>query len=258
MKWASDWGMSFNAKKCYIMSIKKKNPYFYQLGEHILETVSSIPYLGVIISEDLKWNQHINSITKKASSTLGFMRRNLRSCPIECRKAAYFSLVRSKLEYSAAVWDPYFQQDIDSLENIQRRAARFITKDYKSRHQGAVTNMLENLELPSLEERRRQLRLALLFKISKGLIPALPEDKFLTKIQAKRQIKPKSYTDYQSNNIVTKQARVNNNCYQVQTAKTIQRQNSFFIRTVVDWNQLSDKTISAKTLDSFKNNIAKG
>jgi hypothetical protein len=34
-KWAENWGMRFNATKCYIMSIKKKTHTFYQLGGHI-------------------------------------------------------------------------------------------------------------------------------------------------------------------------------------------------------------------------------
>jgi hypothetical protein len=37
----------------------------------------------------------------------------------------------------------------DKLERIQRRAARFITGDYKSRKEGSVTKMLAELELES-------------------------------------------------------------------------------------------------------------
>ena len=66
-KWAKNWGMKFNATKCYIMSIKKKTHTFYQLGGHILEQVDSNPYLGLQISEDLKWSTHISNITKKAN-----------------------------------------------------------------------------------------------------------------------------------------------------------------------------------------------
>ena len=87
-KQAENWGMKFNATKCYIMSIKKKTHTFYQLGGHILEQVDSNPYLGLQVSEDLKQSTHISNITKKANST-----RNLQHCPKECRKNAYISLV---------------------------------------------------------------------------------------------------------------------------------------------------------------------
>jgi hypothetical protein len=103
-KWAENWGMRFNATKCYIMSIKKKTHKFYQLGGHILEQVDSNPYLGLQISEDLKWSTHISNITKKANSIIGFLRRNLQHCPKECRKNAYISLVRSVLEYGATIY----------------------------------------------------------------------------------------------------------------------------------------------------------
>ena len=74
-KWAENWGMKFNATKCYIMSIKKKTHKYYQLGGHILEQVDSNPYLGLQISEDLKWSTHISNITMKANSIIGFLRR---------------------------------------------------------------------------------------------------------------------------------------------------------------------------------------
>ena len=79
-KWASDWGMRFNAKKCYILSMKKKSNHPYTLNNQILEQVPSNPYLGLQIAEDFKWKEHINNTCKKASSTLGFLRRNLQHC----------------------------------------------------------------------------------------------------------------------------------------------------------------------------------
>lgn len=35
-------------------------------------------YLGVDLQANLAWNHHINRVTKKANSMLGFLRRNLR------------------------------------------------------------------------------------------------------------------------------------------------------------------------------------
>ena len=45
-QWADDWGMRFNANKCYILSIKNKYNKFYSLNNHILQQVDSNPYLG--------------------------------------------------------------------------------------------------------------------------------------------------------------------------------------------------------------------
>ena len=90
---------------------------FYALWAGLL--VDNNPYLGVILSKDLKWSTHIDQICKKSSSTLGFVQRNLKKCPAECRKTAYTTLVRSTLEYGAVVWDPYLEKDIVKIEKIQ-------------------------------------------------------------------------------------------------------------------------------------------
>ena len=75
-------------------------------------------------------------------------------------------LIRQPIEYGAVIWDPYHKVDIDRLERIQRRAARFVQGDYK--HTSSVTAMIDNLEWPSLEERRLQLRINYLIKIMTG------------------------------------------------------------------------------------------
>jgi hypothetical protein len=184
--------MRFNATKCYIMSIKKKTHTFYQLGGHILEQVDSNPYLGLQISEDLKWSTHISNITKKANSTIGFLRRNLQHCPKECRKNAYISLVRSVLEYGATIWDPYQKNDIEKLEKIQRRGARFINKDYRSREERCIAKMLKRTKPyhTYLYHRRKQQRLIFFYKVAEGQIPAMPSSDFITRNKGKRQIRP--------------------------------------------------------------------
>ena len=79
--WADTWGMCFNASKCYILSIKEKLNFHYSLNSTILKRVTNNPDLGILFSQDLKWGDHIAKICKKANSTVGFLRRNLRNCP---------------------------------------------------------------------------------------------------------------------------------------------------------------------------------
>ena len=138
--WAKNWGMRFNSKKCYILSIQQNSQFFYTLNGDILKQVEENPYLGILLSEDMRWHKHILNVTKKASSTLRFLRRILRTCPIDCRQTAYISLVRPIMEYGTTVWNPYLKKDINYLECVQHHAARFITKDYKSREKGCGTH----------------------------------------------------------------------------------------------------------------------
>ena len=44
---------------------------------HILESVQSAKYMGVTLSADLKWNNHIQQMTSKANKSLSFIRCNL-------------------------------------------------------------------------------------------------------------------------------------------------------------------------------------
>ena len=101
----------------------------YTLEGTVLENVDSIKYLGVTITSDLKWNSHIRIVCSKANRTLGFLRRNLFSCPQDVKEAAYKSMVRPILEYGSTVWDPHCNGLNDELENVQKRAARFVTRN---------------------------------------------------------------------------------------------------------------------------------
>ena len=94
----------------------------------ILETVESAKYLGITISKDLRWHNHICAVAKKCNSTLHFISRNLHDCSRNSRSLAYTTLVRPKLEYCATVWDPHTKKDCDTLEKINHRAARIVFK----------------------------------------------------------------------------------------------------------------------------------
>ena len=116
--WAKEWGMQFNVTKCYIMSLAWSPPssFFYSLNDSILQKASTKPYLGIQFSDNLKWTHDINTITKTANCSLGFLRRNLRSCPTGCKRNAYLALVRPLLEYGAIILDPSLKQDVDKMK----------------------------------------------------------------------------------------------------------------------------------------------
>ena len=172
---------------------------------------------------------------------------------MNCRKTAYIALVRSTLEYGSTVWDPYLQKDIARLERIQKKAARFIKQDYHSRDPGSMTAMLQELGLPSLESRRKENRLCQMYKISNGLIPAIPPGDHLTPMRNKRKITAKSFKDCEASNFVTRHQNLNDNCLKVPTTNTVTYRNSFFPRTISDWNQL--KNTSFPSVEAFRTAI---
>ena len=114
--WAEKCGMRFNPKKWNILRISRRRPrdHFYTMCIEDLQEVQEAKYLGVTISNNLKWEKHIAKASR-ANSSLHFISRALRHCPENARQLAYFILVRSTLEYSCTDWDPHYGKDIDCL-----------------------------------------------------------------------------------------------------------------------------------------------
>ena len=108
---ARKWGMRFQPVKCNMMQLTRnhlnKIQAFYTLEGTVLENVDNSKYLGVTITNNLKWNMNISNICTKANRTLGFLRLTLVSCPQDVKEAAYKGMVRQILEYGSSVWDPH-------------------------------------------------------------------------------------------------------------------------------------------------------
>ena len=180
--------MSSHPEKCEVIHITtKKTPilHSYSLHGHTLSSVSQIKYLRVHISQDLNWNSHINSTSSKANQTLGFLKRNLRINLSTVKEKTYKSLVRPKL---CTVWDPKCITNpkdgdktshrlADQLEIVQRRAARWVTGRYHNI--SSVSDMLHSLDWRSLEQRRVDSRLSILFKIVRHHLVAIDEESCL-------------------------------------------------------------------------------
>ena len=206
---------------------------FYTLGGQILDQVNQAPYLGVLISEELEWAPHINSITSKANSTLGFIRQNLKQCPKDLKELDYMSLVRSKLEYAAGTWDPHHEYNINKLERVQRCAARFVCHDFGPR--SSVTQMLSDLGWQQLKDRRKHIRLALLFKIIHDII-LVPHQDLLLKADSRTR---------SSHQFKYRTIRTSTDPYK----------HSFFPRTIPEWNLLHSDTVNSETIDQFKSRL---
>ena len=234
--WESKWKMEFHPQKCQIIPItrnKQKITNTYTLNGHILEHTTDAKYLGITFTSDLKWNTHIDNITAKANKTLGFLRRNVRISSPTIKSQAYFSLVRPILEYASPVWDPYTKRNIDKIEMIQRRAARYVSNRFHNT--SSVTNMLSTLGWRSLEWRRVDARLCLLYKIVNGLV-AIPCQEHLIPF--------------------TRSSRLHHNqAFQIPHSKADYHLYSFFPRTIRVWNTLPLPLVSSPSIDTFKQGI---
>ena len=166
-QWAIVNGMSFNIKKCrsIFFSNHPCDGVRHTLCGEQLERASSFVYLGVNLSGNFSFSEHIDNVILKANRSLGLLRRTLFHAPRELRLTAFKSMCRSQLEYASEVWDPYKRKDIERLEMVQRRAVRFICG---LKGVCSVTEARESLLLDSLEDRRKEKRKRLFCRIVAG------------------------------------------------------------------------------------------
>ena len=132
-----------------------------------LEVVEEHDYLGVRLHHKLSWSPHVNHICNKANRLLGFLNRNLRHTPQNIKEYTYKQLVLPSIDYCSAIWDPYTKNDTSKLEMLQHQAARFVMNKpwYRHQHNVSITKILAELHWPTLQNRRKQARLILMFKI---------------------------------------------------------------------------------------------
>ena len=142
-----------------------------------MTSVASDCYLGIHLSYTLNWTAQTKAASTKAQQTLGVVRRNLNKCPTNTKAVAYTPLVRPILEYASAAWDPHSQNNIKTLERIQRQAARLCTNNY-SREPGSVTQLLQELGWETLQTRRKSKRITTLYKMEHNIID-IPLDQYI-------------------------------------------------------------------------------
>ena len=79
----------------------------YTIKGKTLEAVSAERDLGVIISSNLTWNNHVLGQTSRANKLLGFIKRNTHFIKsVDVRKSIYLTLVRPLLGYGTQIWSP--------------------------------------------------------------------------------------------------------------------------------------------------------
>ena len=229
--------MKFNPGKCYTMTLatRTSTPNMYTFCGQTLTSVDSHCYLGIHLSNTLNWTAQTKAASTKAQQTLGVVRRNLNTCPTLIKAVAYTSLVRPILEYSLAAWDPDSQNNIKTLERIQRQAARFCTNNY-SREPGSLTKLLQELGWETLQMRRKSKRITTLYKIEHNIID-IPLDQY---IKHNTRCSHKHSSQFL-------QIRHSSNTFG----------HSFFPTTAKEWNALPSNIISSNSIESFQKNLNK-
>ena len=236
--WSSANFLALNRAKCKYMVVSRKRlpstpPSPLLLEGHPMEQVKIFKYLGVLLSHDLSWCEHIQSVCSKARKILGLLyRRFYNNTSSDSFVQLYLSLVRPHLDYASALWSPYLKKDVSALENVQKLACRMATRLWDSGYQ----DLLSCVSLPSLEHRRLETRLCTLYKIINNL--CYFENGIIT-----LSTTPLSYRA--NHNLVFNRpfARTNSYFY------------SFVPYTISLWNNLDSSLVCASSISSFKRKL---
>ena len=184
--------------------------------------------LGVYIHKKLSWNTHIDATVKKANQVRCFLQRNLRSCNSEIKAQSYKIYVRPILEYGSIVWDPYTETNIKKLEMVQRKAARFIFNDW--RYTSSPTTMLQDLSLPTLQQRRTESKIKYMHKILHGNLECL-------------------------SGLVTRARNTNIRIIPI-NARVLTYRHSYVPSTILLWNILPTTIVNEVDFNKFSNSIS--
>ena len=148
-------GFQLNESKCKELRIsftKSENTLEpVTINNTNIEVVPSAKLLGVMISNDLKWNMHVEMIYRKVAARLYFLRQLKRAkVPANDPLSFYITCIRPAAEYACPVFHTALPQYLsDQLERLQKRALRIIsTNDLSSKQALQVFN------IPTLYDRR--------------------------------------------------------------------------------------------------------
>ena len=234
----SEWVCTNNLRlnsgktKCMLVS-RKKQPLSLHIAVmgNVITQVKSFKLLGVLVSDNLSWSEHITATCRKAKRFIGFLYRHFHFANTKCLALLYTSLVRPMLDYGCCIWAPYQLKYINLLEGVQSFAARLATKRW-SIDPGVLR---ATLGWPLLESRRRYMKVCLARRILGGesLIP------------------PTAFTDHPSTTV-----RHLNSCpLFTPFVRTSYHQHSFFISVIPLWNAIPDSIITLSSHLAFKRHL---
>ena len=158
-EWTDNQKMILNAKKTKVMIFNFTNKYQFTtrlvLNDQNIEIVKQAKLLGVLITDDLKWDTNTELLVKKANIRMELLRKVAHfNTNIEDMRNLYILYVRSILEQSCVVWNSSLTcENSSDLERVQKAAVRIIMGKNFENYEDALVRV----NLPKLSDRRNEL-----------------------------------------------------------------------------------------------------
>ena len=235
--WSQKWLLKFNETKCSTIHFGHTNPLVnYTMNGKDLTVSNEEKDLGVYVSDNFKFSNHIAKIAAKANSIVGRVKRTFTFMDKEMFNCIYKTIIRPHLEYAVQSWSPHLKKDIRLLEQVQRRATAIVPELMDLQYE----DRLKALGLTTLEDRRIRGDLIEVYKMIHGLTN-IDCTQFFTINQNRSGASTRGH-----------QYRLT-----VPQVRTERRRNFFSIRVVKHWNNLPADVVNSASLNSFKSNYDK-
>ena len=241
-KYGQDWIITFNASKTvqqtFSNKIAKISPTLSFGGEPI-PIHNSHKHLGLTISDDLQFKEHVDEIIKRVNKNLGPLYPIASYLPRNILEQIYTTYIRPHFDNADIIYDGLITtNDAIRLERLQNRAARIITGTLL---RTSSQKLKTELGWTSLSERRQSHKLIFYHNlVNNNQVPSYIKE--LIPPQRKDQ------TNRQLRNALTRTEHWN---------RTTKYYNSYIPATTRTWNQLPEKTRTKPTTQSFKKEISR-
>ena len=144
----------------------------FDLSGNKINCEDEVLLLGVTLDFKLNFDKHISNLCKKASRQLNVLKRIGRNLCKLGKLNIYYSFILSNFNFCPLTWHFCGEIKTQKIENIQKRALRFIYNDYKSDYEG----LLSKSKLPSLKIRRLRQMAIETYKIINKQTPTYLHD----------------------------------------------------------------------------------
>ena len=171
-EWAEKNNMEFNSLKFEVLrygrdeALKIFTNYLSSYST-VIDQKSSVRDLGVIMSADASFTEHINHVVDTAKKTISAILRTFKSRDPQLMITLWKCVVLPKLEYCSQLWSPTKKQDIVNLELLQKNYLRKISGAYGLDY----WERLKKFNIFSLQRRRERYRIIYVWKMLENLVP---------------------------------------------------------------------------------------
>ena len=151
--WFIQNGMKPNPDKYLAMVLgKTEDKLNFKLADIDIKTTEKTFLLGVVLDDELKFDDHISSICRKVSAQISALNRLKNILPLKTKESLYRAFILPYFNYCKQVWQHCGKRNTAKIEKDNERALKYISKDKSASYQ----DILERIRLPSMETRRIQ------------------------------------------------------------------------------------------------------